>query len=115
MALRFGDFATPVADPPNAAEENGARGDDVGQQFQNAPGGFGEGFVGNAGPQADLVEGDGGQVEDRRSADFGDAVDLLVVLLGFFGEALAGFGDQSVAVPGFSGAHRAGFGTGGHF
>ena len=41
------------------------------------------------------------------------AVDLVVILVGLFGHALARFGDQCVAVAVLGGAHRAGFGAGG--
>src|SRR5205807_10537189 len=78
-----------------------------------APGGFWERLRRHVGAETDLFEGHSGEIEDAGAANFLDAVDLVVVGAGLFGEAFAGFGDKVIAIAAEGSADRAGFGAGG--
>src|ERR1035441_1734020 len=109
--LLLGYFGPAVGDPPDAAQQHRARGDDVRYQLQHPPGGFRQRFHRNVGAQPDLFERYRREVEHAGAAYFLHAVDLVVIPAGLPGDPLARFGEQFVAVAAHRGAHRTGLGA----
>ncbi len=65
--------------------------------------------------ESNLLERNGGEHQNGRAADLFEAIDFLIIILRFFGQALARFGDQFVAFAVDGCLDGAGFGAGSNF
>src|SRR5512140_2508211 len=102
------DLVAAVADPVDAAEEDGSRHDDVGDDVQDAPGQERRRRAREAGGVAELLRLRVGDQQDGGPADLLETVDVLPVPAGVGPETLAGLGDQGVPVAEGRRAGRAG-------